>query len=137
MYKILARIIHVPVYCILFRPQLVTDKEKLQRELGHKIMILNMNTNRTVSIKTRINHRLAVLWVLGNTIILKISNQLDYKIVGKKKIIIKIKPTNGIAGVVQLHVFHVLGTSPHVEAVVPLQETTFVIKHRNVGPGQD
>lgn len=136
MYKILARIIHVPVYYILFRPQLVTDKEKYQRELGHKIMILNMNTNRTVSIKTRINHRLAVSWVLGNTIILKISNQLDYKIVGKKKII-KIKPTNGIAGVVQLHVFHVLGTSPHVEAVVPLQETTFVIKHRNVGPGQD
>lgn len=101
-------------------------------------MILNMNTNKTVSIKTRINHRLAVLWVLGNTIILKISNQLDYKIVGKKKNNnIKIKPTNGIAGVVQLHVFHVLGTSPHVEAVVPLQETTFVIKHRNVGPGQD
>lgn len=99
-------------------------------------MILNMNTNKTVSIKTRINQGLAVLWVLGNTIILKISNQLDYKIVGKKKII-KIKPTNGIAGVVQLHVFHVLGTSPHVEAVVPLQETTFVIKHRNVGPGQD
>lgn len=53
--------------------------------MGHKIMILNMNTNKTVSIKTRINHRLAVLWVLGNTIILKISNQLDYKIVGKKK----------------------------------------------------
>lgn len=102
-------------------------------------MILNMNTNKTVSIKTRINHRLAVLWVLGNTIILKISNQLDYKIVGKKKkiIIIKIKPTNGIAGIIQLHVFHVLSTSPHVEAVVPLQETTFVIKHRNVGPGQD
>lgn len=100
-------------------------------------MILNMNTNKTVSIKTRINHRLAVLWALGNTIILKISNQLDYKIVGKKKKIIKIKPTNGIAGIVQLHVFHVLGTSPHVEAVVPLQETTFVIKHRNVGPGQD
>lgn len=102
-------------------------------------MILNMNTNKTVSIKTRINQGLAVLWVLGNTIILKISNQLDYKIVGKKKIIIiiKIKPTNGIAGIIQLHVFHVLGTSPHVEAVVPLQETTFVIKHRNVGPGQD
>lgn len=99
-------------------------------------MILNMNTNKTVSIKTRINQGLAVLWVLGNTIILKISNQLDYKIVGKKKII-KIKPTNGIAGIIQLHVFHVLGTSPHVEAVVPLQETTFVIKHRNVGPGQD
>lgn len=53
--------------------------------MGHKIMILNMNTNKTVSIKTRINHRLAVLWALGNTIILKISNQLDYKIVGKKK----------------------------------------------------
>lgn len=101
-------------------------------------MILNMNTNKTVSIKTRINQGLAVLWVLGNTIILKISNQLDYKIVGKKKKNnIKIKPTNGIAGIVQLHVFHVLGTSPHVEAVVPLQETTFVIKHRNVGPGQD
>lgn len=48
-------------------------------------MILNMNTNKTVSIKTRINQGLAVLWVLGNTIILKISNQLDYKIVGKKK----------------------------------------------------
>lgn len=45
-----------------------------------------MDTKRTVSIKTRINHRLAVLWALGNTIILKISNQLDYKIVGKKKI---------------------------------------------------
>lgn len=46
-----------------------------------------MNTNKTVSIKTRINHRLAVLWVLGNTctIILKISNQLDYKNGGKKK----------------------------------------------------
>lgn len=52
-----------------------------------------MDTKRTVSIKTRINHRLAVLWVLGNTIILKISYQLDYKIVGKKKKII-INKTN-------------------------------------------
>lgn len=34
MYKILARIIHVPVNCILFRPQLVTDKEKISARIG-------------------------------------------------------------------------------------------------------
>lgn len=33
MYKILARIIHVPVNCILFRPQLVTDKEKISARI--------------------------------------------------------------------------------------------------------
>lgn len=64
MYIILARIIHVLVNCILFRPQQVTDTKKISARIGtqdNDIKCEHQWDCRTESIKT---NRLAVLWVI-------------------------------------------------------------------------
>lgn len=91
----LARIIQsCRVYCILFRPQWIRDKEKIFTRTGTQDIDYNIKYDhqwdcRTEGIKTKNNHRW-ICRIVDNILTLKISNQWNYIIVGKKLI----KPYN-------------------------------------------